>query len=183
MAITAYSQQRFGDATVITVTSDLSGTIYYHWYADGVYVGRTLTSSRTFQCARGGQVRVDCLDTTDAGYDGAANAPDAWPARRTLWWVRSLDADVTEYLVEQKKGAGSWSTLGRVPAQSGRWTYSLLTDRLDDLAEYTWRVTPKDAAGRSGTALTIGPETIVRRPDAPSFSASYNESTQKVTFS
>ena len=86
------------------------------------------------------------------------------------------------YRVEQKLGAGDWETLRIVPQVADQWAYSLLTDRLDDLSSYTWRVIPVDAAGNDGTAITIGAELIVRTPDAPDFTATFDSGTTKVTF-
>ena len=165
------------------MTSDLSGTVYFHWYAEGAWVGRTVEPSRAFAVAVGDQLRVEVIDTTDEDFDPVANAPEGYPARRTLWWTRSTDADVRSYKVEEKKDAGSFVEVGSVRQEGEDWTLQFLTGRLDDLADYTWRITPIDAAGNEGTALTIGPETIVRRPDSPSFAISYDGGTNRVTVS
>lgn len=182
MAITAYNQTRQGNVTIVTVTSGLGGTVYYHWYIDGAFVATTLTPTRSFVLEVGEQVRIEVNDTTDPDYDPFANAPAGWPARRTLWWIRSTDADVRQYRVEQKKGAGSWATIGIIQANAVDWAYSLLSPCLDDLASYTWQVIPVDTAGNDGTALTIGPELVVRTPDAPEFTVSFDEGTTRVTF-
>ena len=59
----------------------------------------------------------------------------------------------------------------------------MLTPRLDDLSTYTWRVIPVNTAGNDGTALTIGPELIVRTPDAPNIEIVFDSGTTRVTFS
>ncbi len=181
--ITSYQTTRLGNVTTVTVTSDLSGTVYYHWYIDGAYVASTSVPMRAFHLADGDQVRIEVIDTNDPAFDPIAGAPTGWPARRTIWWVRSVDADVEQYRVEQKKDAGDWSAVATVFAVDGQWSYRLLSDRLCDLADYTWRVVPVDAAGNDGTPIEIGPETIVRTPDAPNFAISFDENTTKVTFS
>ena len=182
MAITSYTATRFRDRVTVTVTSDLSGTIYYHWYVDGAYTGRTEIPSKSFYLPSGDQARIVCNDTTDDDYDAIANAPEDWPARRTLYWTRPDDSDVDKYMVEQQKDGGAWSVLGYV-TDDGSWSYSYLTPRLDDLSDYTWRITPIDTAGNEGTAITIGAERIVRRPDAPDFNVTFNAGALTVTFS
>ena len=163
--------------------SGLGGTVYYHWYVDGCFIAAGTSNSRTFFLARDDQVRIDIQDTNDADYDSIANAPTDDPARRSLWWCRSLATDIDHYRVEQKKGAGAWETIGIVHHVADRWSYELLSPRLDDLADYTWRMVPVDAAGNDGTTIEFGPERIVRRPDAPDFGVAFDDATTKVTFS
>jgi hypothetical protein len=182
MAITSYQQQRFGTLTIVTVTSDLSGTIYYHWYIDGAFIASTQSPMRSFTLETGDQIRIEVKDTNDADYDPIANAPDGYPARRTIWWIRSTDDDVVSYRVEQKKGAGDWTSIGIVQRNGEAWTYSLLSPRLDDLNAYQWRVIPVDVAGNDGTARTVDAEDVVRTSDAPDFTISFDSGTAKVTF-
>ena len=182
MAITAYSTTRVGRMTVVTVTSDLAGTIYYHWYVDGSWVGSSSVAYWMFTLETSDQVEIVCQDTTDAEYDPVANAPAGWPATKTLFWVASADTDVDHYLVEQQKDAEGWVELGTIE-DDGSWWYTLRTPRLTDLASYQWRITPYDRTGNAGTATTIGPETCVRRPDAPDFAVAYSGATERVTFS
>lgn len=174
MAITSYSTKRAGQATIVTVVSSLSGTIYYHWWVDGVYAGQTTTPSRSFTVRRGEQARIECIDTNDADYDAQANTPAGWPARRQIWWIRSLSTDVAWYRVEQLKSGGSWAAIGLVPHRDAQWSYSVLSPRLDDLSDYTWRVVAVDQAGNETTTATVGPVTVVRAPDAPDFAYTWN---------
>ena len=182
MAITSYQQQRFGAVTVVTVTSDLSGTIYYHWYIDGAFIASTQLPTRSFILEAGEQVRIEVNDTNDVDYDPVANAPDGYPARRTIWWIRSIGDDVARYRVEQKKGAGDWASIGTVQRNAATWSYSLLSPRLDDLSTYQWRVIPCDEAGNDGTAKSVQSEDVVRIPDAPDFTITFDSGTAKVTF-
>jgi len=110
-----------------------------------------------------------------------ANQPTAWPARRTLPWARSVDSSTVSYKVYQKLGAGSFEEIDDVPAVPGQWWHSVLSPRLTDLSTYTWEIRPIDAAGNEGTALVLGPELIVRRPDSPDFTATYNSGPTTVT--
>ena len=182
MAITAYTMTRFGTTTTVEVTSDLSGTIFYHWYADGAYLGMTTTPARTFALEYDEMIRVECQDTTDADYDPIANAPDGWPARRSIFWTRSTDTDAAGYRVEQKAGAGDWTEIGRIHQNATAWSFAVLSPRLTDLTVYQWRVVPMDAAGNDGTPITLDAETVVRTPDAPDFEFTYDEDTDQITF-
>jgi len=181
VAITGYQRVRQGMVTTVTVTSDLTGTIFYHWYVDGQHVGGGLSPSRSFGLAAGDELRIEVLDTLDPDFDPVLNAPTGWPARRTLWWVCSLDEDVRQYRIEQKQDSGAWTVIGLVPHEVGTWSHSLLTPRLVDLAEYQWRIVPVDSAGNDGAAITIGPERVVRSPDGPNFTATFDPETSQVT--
>ncbi len=183
MSITAYNVERLENVSEVTVTSSLSGTIYFHWWLDGLYQGASTSASRAFFTDVAQQARIEVVDSNDADFDWAANAPAAYPPRRSLWWVRSLDSDVAHYKIEQQQDGGDWETLGYVTHRRETWSYFFTTDRLDDLAEYSWRVTPIDAAGNAGTAVTIDSEKIVRTPDAPSFAVAFDEGTSRVEFS
>jgi len=183
MTITAIQQTRFGNVTTVAAASDLGGTVYFHWYLDGCWVGVSQTGAWDFYLPLADQARIDVLDTADPAFDPVVNAPAGWPARRTIWWVRSLAADCDHYRVLQKKAAGDWQTIAIIHQEPHRWEFSILTDRLDDLSDYQWRVIPVDLAGNDGTPIGIGPERIVRTPDAPNFTIAFNPETTKVTFS
>jgi len=182
MAITSYSTTRQGDLLTVTVVSSLTGTIYYHWYADGSYLAGSASPTRSFLVPAGEQIRVTAVDTNDPDFDPFASPPAGYPARRTLWWVASTDLDVGHYRVEQQREAEGWLEIGQVSA-SGSWAYQLLTPRLDDKTTYSWRLIPVDQAGNDGAALSLGSEFVVRSPDAPNLAISYDAGTAKVTLS
>ena len=177
-----YQVVRIGQVTSITLLDPPAGTLYYHWYVDGVYVGFSSGPTRSFQLPADDQIRIVCTPTSDADFDAVANAPDGYPARKTLWWIRSLATDAARYRVEQKEGAGDYETIADLAQETGRWDFSILTGRLADLTEYTWRITPIDAAGNDGTPIVIGPDRIVRTPDAPDFAATFGPGTGTVEF-
>jgi len=183
VSITNYSVVRLGGITEVTVTSDLSGTIYYHWYRYGNYLGMSTAATWSFYLTEGEQARVECIDTNDADFDAVAGAPTDYPPTRTIWWTASTDSDVDKYRVEQNKAAAGWETIGTIYHEQTRWEYELETEALDDLTSYQFRVVPVDQAGNDGTALTLAAEKIVRRPDSPDFTISFDEGTTKVTFS
>lgn len=181
MAITSYSQTRIGDLVTVTVVSDLSGTIYYHWYSAGAYIGETTVPTRTFLLSADEQLVIDVNDTNDAAYDAIANAPVRYPATRSLWWIRSIVDSVVHYRIEQQRDGGDWTTIATI-RQDNSWSYKFETPVLDDLTDYAWRIVPVDAAGNDGPMLTFATERIVRTPDAPRFTVSFDEGTTYVTF-
>lgn len=184
MAITSYSKVRHKGTTKVTVVSGLSGTVYYHWYLDGAWLGVTTDPNYTVYLEAGDQAEIVCIDTNDVDFDGVANAPAGYPSRRAVYWNRSIDTDVDHYRVEYGTGLSSpasWTLLATVP-DDGSWSYQLLSQRLADLTYYWFRIVPVDLAGNEGTAIVLGPEKIVRRPDAPEYSATYDGGTTKVAF-
>jgi hypothetical protein len=184
-----YLVVRIGDVVEVTVLGAGVGTLWYHWYLDGCWMGRTTEPTRTFQVPAGEQLRLEVIPTDQADFDPVQNAPAGYPARQTVWWIRSIDADLAGYRVQQQKAEGEWSTIAEVP-QGAQWDFSIITDRLDDLTRYTWRVVPLDLAGNEGQPLAMriahsahGNDMMVRYPDAPNFTAAFNPETRTVSFS
>jgi hypothetical protein len=175
----SYATTRVGNTTVVTVSSTLSGDVYFYWFVDGMFVGVSDANSRGFTLDDGDRSRIEVVDSNDAELDPAAIAPAGYPARKTLFWVRSL-GNVDHYRIDQQKNGGDWSEVGNVTADD-RWSYSFLSARLDDLASYSWRIVPVDPTGNDGNALTIDPETIVRTPDAPAFACAFSQATHRIT--
>ena len=133
----------------------------------------------TFLLEFGEQAVVDCIDSNSSALP--ATPPAGYPATRTIEWVRSI-GDVSRYQVQQQENGGSWVTIATVADSPSMWKYSIQTGMLDDLSTYAWQVIPLDAGGNAGTALALGSELIVRIPDAPDFTYTFNNSTQKITF-
>lgn len=183
MAVTLIAEQQ-GTVTTFTATSDLTTPIF-HWWADGVYLGASTGRVWHIPILDDDLIDVACVDTEDPDFDphDPENNPQPYPARRTLYWIRSLSADTSYYLVEQKKGEEEYAAIAEVEHVASRWVYSLRTGRLDDLSDYTWRITPYDGVGNAGAATTIGPERIVRRPDPPEFVVAFHSPAATVTIS
>lgn len=183
MTVTAYTFEDLGASLWrVNATSDLTAPVWFYWYVDGVFQGSETAGEWLLQLDADEQVDVVAVDTTDpAAFDVEANAPTVYAARRTIWWTRSTDADTASYRIYQKAGAGSFVLQDEV-LQADEWEHAWRTDRLTDLETYTWEVRPVDAAGNEGTALSIGPELIVRQPDAPSFTVAFNAGATTVTF-
>jgi len=181
VSITAYSRTILDHYTLVTATSDLSGTVYYHWYLDGLWVAATGVSSHAFYMETSAQSTVQCKDTNDIDFDGPANAPTEYPGRRTIFWYRSRETDVVKYRCESQKDGGSWVSFGTV-AHDDTWLYSKITPILDDLATYVFRVLALDKALNDGTAKEVDSEVFVRRPDAPNWTYTYASGTTRLTY-
>lgn len=185
VASTSFATLRDGNTTTVTVAPLLPGSalIYYFWYLDGAYVGMSTNPSRTFVLDSGGQAVIDCLQSNDPAFDFSQFATQGYPATRTLEFVRSIDPTVAQYRIEQQEGGfGPWTAIGIISDDPSAWTYDLVTPRLDDLTLYAWRVIAIDAAGNDGATLTLATEVIVRTPDAPRFSATFDAVHDQVNF-
>lgn len=188
MSVTAYNFNRSGNLVTVTVTSDLTGVVYYHWYRDGVYVGTTMNPAKGFYVPFNEQARVQCNDTTSAAYDPIANAPTAFSANRTLYWTRSLSSDVAFYRIEYQVVAPytdeDKTLIARIPVVAGQWDYHYLTPQIAEVTglplTVEFSISPEDVAGNIGTA-TVVTDKIVRRPAAPDFTLSFDEGTTYVT--
>lgn len=182
MSITGYSFLQLGQFTLATVTSDLGGSPTFFWYIDGAFFQRTDVAELMVYLAADDQADIVAVDTlTPDAFDVQASAPTVFPARRTLWWVRSTDTDVSRYVIRQQRAAEGFVDVGSVPHTSA-WSYRFLSPRLSDLFAYQWTITPVDEAGNEGTALTIGPELIVRKPDSPDFTIVFTPGTLRTEF-
>ena len=178
----SYLTVRIGETTQVSLLNPPRGTIGFYWYFDGAYVGKTVGPTKSFHVPAGEQLRLDVIPTADENFDPIASAPDGFPSRRTLWWIRSLGVDAANYRIDQREGAGDWTTVALIPQEADRWDFLIITDRLKDLTEYTWRVVALDAAGNEADPVAIGPELIVRTPDAPNFTAEFDSETRAVAF-
>lgn len=183
MAITAYTVERHGNVSRVTVASDLVGAVLYHWYLDGAYLGMTTSPSRSVYVPAGEQARIEVLDTLDPDWDPIVGAPAGYPPKRTLWWLRSQSTDVGSYRVEQCVVGEAWGTVAIVQHQPGQWSYQVASARLTDLTYYQWRIVGIDVLGNEATGITHMARRVVRTPDAPAFAIAYNPATQRVTFS
>lgn len=180
-----YVVKRSGRSVSVTVIGDGTGTAstYYYWFRDGVFVGITATPRRTFQVRSGQQAVIEAVIRNDANVDPSTIGTVLPSGKVILEWVRSDGSDEVAYRIQQKQDAGAYATIARVPAD-GSWSYRYETGKLDDLSQYTWKIIGIDAAGNvQASGVTVGPVTIVRRPDAPDCDFAYSSGTSKVTIS
>lgn len=170
--------------TEVEVTSFLRGSpIYFHWFLNGVYLGWTLDGSRAFRLEDFETVRLEVYDTCDPAWDLTTFSSKAAPARRLLAWIRSLDPTTVYYRIEQQVADGAWAALAYVPSDDLIWQYTWTTEILNDLTAYAWRIVPINAASLAGTPIAISAEIIVRSPDAPDFTPTFNPIARTMQFS
>lgn len=177
-----YEQFQLGQLTTVRVTTPLAGDVYYYWYVDGAFVGMTTSPEYVLILPEGDQARVECRASHDASFDYATNAPATPATRSVVWWIVSTASDVAIYRVEQQKDGGAWVEIARINHDAALWDYRIATPRLDDLGSYAWRVVPVDKTGNDGAAIAEAARTIVRTPDAPDFTTTFDEGTTRVTF-
>jgi hypothetical protein len=172
-----------GGHCVVSVTTSLTGTVYYNWYRNGRFAGVTVRPERKFHVGAGEQIEVDCIATRWRGFAAARHAPQSYHGRRRLEWLRSADSDVDHYLVQYQKDAGGWSTFRTVKHKAGQWSYAASTPTLDDGSTYDFRVIPVDTSSLEGTALSLDSLLVVRHPDVTDYAVSWSSGTGQVTFS
>lgn len=192
------SMVRIGNVVIVTAITTLVGTpVYYHWFMDGALMGSGTSPRFTLTLEQAQQARIEVFDTLDPNFDPLSAPPAAFPGRYTIHWVRSLSTDVKEYRVERTiDGGANWTRFSSLRHDAAAWDYQVLTDRLADLTDYGWRVIPVDHAGNDGTPLVISifvvfwsgsglpafNTKVVRIPDSPKWTYTWNAGTQRVTY-
>lgn len=177
------SRARFGPVTVLTVAGRFAGRVFYHWWVDGDYGGRSASNTFGVHSPAASVARLYIIETLDPDFDPVAGAPDMFGPRKMIRWLRAVDLAAHSYRVEQSRAGAGWVEIGSVFA-AGRaaWEFALKTPRLDDLVSYAWRVIPVTFAGNDGNTLAFAAETIVRTPDAPDWTVTWDPDTERVTF-
>lgn len=169
MAITSIISQRLsGGSWLITATSDLPSPSYY-WYRDGLLVDVTLSNSRQFDLAVGENVQIDVLD------DASALPAESYPARCLI--STAPGEGVVKSRVEELVD-GEWVTRHTALGSYVGYQTRVLAD--GETAQF--RVIPVNAAGIDGRPKAFQ-VTMVRRPDPPDVTYTWDEETARVTLS
>jgi len=169
--------------TLLAVADSIFAHPYYHWYQNGSFIRTTRENSCGFRLDYGEQAIIACIDTAYENFDPIANAPEGYPAVYTLYFIRSLSTDVKEYVVQYREEGGSWADLGKVVHDEAIWEHTFESPKLNDKTTYEFQAVPYDVLDNEGTPITITDIYIRRVPDAPDFSASYSQVTNKITWS
>lgn len=156
-------QQTGPDCWVLSWTSDQVDP-EFRVYLDGVLVSTQTSTEYQLRSEYGQLVIVEVLDV-------AADVPsDAFPANMIQGWRR--DSDAALYVIEEYVSA-VWTERARiVPDEALDWL-AYATGALTDETVAIWRVTPYDAAGNAGTAVSFS-ALMVRHPDVPNVEFTYN---------
>lgn len=170
MAVTYESTRTTGFTSVLlTYSSDLGGTPLFYLYQNGVLVSITTATQWTFTVEAGVQIQIEVFD--------ADTTPSAvYPGRMTLTWDEA--AATSHYVIEEFVDA-AWTERAQVVDQ-GESYFSWVSRFLEDVTSHQFRVTPVGTNGVAGpqrafTAL------MVRYPDVPDVSYTYDSDTAKVT--
>lgn len=163
----------------LTVTTDRSAG-WVWWFFDGAL--HSVTAARELVAAVSGTVHIEALATRSAARDQTQLGRVPRTRQRTLEWLKSTD-DVDEYHLEWATGAvgDTWARFATVTS-TGQWAYQHKTPVLADGTTYRFRVVPVKAGNR-GTAAAWPAREIVRYPDTPAWTATFDEGTERVTFS
>lgn len=182
MATTVTSERLDHNVVKVAASSSLGADATLYWYADGKLIqAASFPRERIFTLQPGRSALIEILDTT-------ASPVDAFTREILIQWYAVSGA--IKYFVQQWIGVGAadndlpvddadWQTLRTVVA-SAEEVYNHLTDWLDDLTEYTFRVVPVNAENIEGEGLLMT-FVVVGRPDAPDTTLAYDADTQRVT--
>lgn len=170
MAVTILERRSVGPtAWRLTWESDATPPVVYRIYIDGILVSKTTQTYRTFEMSLGDQLQVEIRDDDTAPIY-------AYPGKLLLTWEPVSGAD--KYNIQEYSGS-AW-TLRGVVQSSGKTYYSFYTPTLADCETHQWRILPIGADGAEGTAKTFS-VFMVRRPDPPTITATYDDETYKAT--
>lgn len=151
-------------------SSDLSAPTFYVWQ-DGVLIATTDAGFLDFLVESDEALVVEVLD------DANEQPQTAFPGRFTFQW--EAVSGTKAYRVEEYL-SGVWTarhTLQHVPGQT---LYSWRSRHLEDDTTHQFRVIPIGDDGNEGTALAVS-RLMVRNPDPPTQSFSFNSGTGGVT--
>jgi hypothetical protein len=174
---------RLGAVSQVSAETSLGGG-QIHWYRDGQYVAPGDVLSVQLDALS----RVEHVASNDPLFD-PLTVPQAAGAlgTRTLFWVRSLDVEIDKYRIEQAQKApaagswGAWTPLAIFPDDPSKWSYQFTTAVLADLTDYRWQIVPIRKGSIDGDPLPLGPEFVLRTPDAPAYTISFNPVTGRIT--
>lgn len=120
---------------------------------------------------------VEVYDSTEAE---TASAQMVNPPYMLMQWYHAQDAKY--YIAQQRQTVGAnyqWVTRKPTMFDTGVGYYQFATPVLDDEEDHTWRIIALDDLGHeSPVEFTIS---VVRNPDTPSISLSYNAGTGNAT--
>jgi len=172
MAITSTTYTQLDPSTFkVTWVSSLTTPTYYV-YLDGVLV-ETIERTWTF-------VNIPPGETLDFQvYDDSATIPDeAYSGRFVFNWYNQ-DTDIVSFEVAIYQ-SGSYTVLDSIPVSSLEHYYQYKSSYLSNETEYQFRITPIGYNQARGVPVYIA-QTMVRLPDPPDASYSYDVGSQILT--
>jgi len=150
-------------------SSDL-GTPTFYIYQDAVLVETTANTSKVFHVAINDGFVIDVLDDPDA------DPTTPYPGRITLSWY---EVDDTHHYLIQEYVASVWTTRSLL-FDTGDVFYTWESRYLEDVTTHYFRIIPVGDNGNSGTETGVS-WLMVRYPNPPDVTYSYDAETQKIT--
>lgn len=171
MAVTINQTDQTGPTTwKVTFSSDLGGTPVFSLYQNGVLITTTTATEWTFTVA-------DLTSSIIEIFDDATSPATYYPGRMTLAWDAPPEA--TDYYLIEQKVASVWTERARI-YDRGESYFSWNTLYLDDVTTHEFRVSPIGANGVTGQ-IRLFTALMVRYPDIPNVTYTYDSGTAKVT--
>lgn len=170
MTVTLYDPEQIGRWSIrLRWSSDQDDPTFYI-YRDGTLVATTKATEWTFTLESGDIPVIEVLDDADA------TPATVYPSRFTLSWYAVTDTDY--YRIDEYVG-GEWLVCAKL-TDDGAGYFKWVTRVLQDATTHQFRVVAVDAAGNESTATTMT-ALMVRHPDPPDVTYSYDSGTGKVT--
>ena len=151
-------------------SSDLSSPLYYIYKGGSLFL-TTYKEELEIILQPGENSVIEILDT-------AAAPTTIYRDRVALWWYAVDDVDY--YCVDEYVDA-EWVQRARIP-EDNRRAYQWITRSLEDVTEHKFRIV---AVGINGSESTAREYTLlmVRNPDVPELTYTYDSNTNKLTIS
>ena len=175
IAQSTYVINRIDETAVrVAFTSDLTAPVTFVIWHNGVRLADVVSQD----AAGFVDIHAPIGESHDIQVFDVANSvgKPSYPGRVTLHWTAVSGAD--HYRVEQSISA-VW-TLKATIADDGQQAWTYLSDFLNDVTSYDFRVLAVDAAGNQGTALSFTVE-MTRAPDIPSVTYTRSAINSKIT--
>ena len=173
VTLDANTPQQIGRVTWrVSWSSSLTDPTFYV-YRDGLQVATTRATSIDLVVQPGEQPVIEVLDS-------ASESPlPSRPGNLTLAWYASAGTPVVDYYRVDEYVAAAWTERVRVQ-ETGAGYYTWRSRFLEDVTEHQFRIV---AVGENGNEATAASFTclMVRHPDVPSVTYSYDKVTDKIT--
>lgn len=172
MSVTIRTAKQIDDRSVrLTWSSDGEDPTYYIWI-DGVFAYETSLTEGVFPIVPGAAAIIDV-------FDSSSDEPSvAYPGRFLIGWWPS---DAVDYYRIDEYYDSAWLERARV-IDNGEGFFTWRTRFLEDVTSHQFRIVPVGTDGNEGTATTFT-SLMVRHPDPPDVSYSYDSGTTKITIS
>ncbi len=153
----------------LTWSSDLPTPTFYVWQ-NGILLETTTATSRVFTVDQNSELFVDVFD------DALSTPSFGVNGRITVGWQPVSGA--VSYRVKELVGA-AWTERMSITSDGRPW-YSYQSRFLEDVTTHQFRVYAVSAAGNDSSAVELD-VLMVRCPDAPKVTGTYNTTTDKIT--